>query len=238
MTVSLDGKVVVIAGAAGALGQAVCSACLEAGAHVVAAARNPAALRALASGLAVPEERLITSAADLADPAGAGRLASEAVARHGRIDALVNAAGAWEGGHPLWEGDPAVYDRMLDANLRTTFLLARAIVPHLLAGGGGAVVGVASTAARAGQAGAAAYAASKAALLALLASLREDLRGRAVRVNAVVPDVIDTPANRRAMPGADVSRWTRPEDIARVIAFLLSDAARAVHGAEIPVTVP
>ncbi|MFL5274226.1 MAG: SDR family oxidoreductase, partial [Anaeromyxobacteraceae bacterium] len=75
-------------------------------------------------------------------------------------------------------------------------------------------------------------------LLALLASLREEVRGRGVRVNAILPDVIDTPANRRAMPGADFARWTRPEDIARVVAFLLSDAGRAVHGAEIPVAVP
>jgi NAD(P)-dependent dehydrogenase (short-subunit alcohol dehydrogenase family) len=238
VNVSLDGKVIVVGGAAGALGQAICGAVLEAGGRVAAAARNPAALAALAGNLGVPADRLVTSPADLADPAAAAGLAALAVERHGRIDGVVNAAGAWEGGHPLWETDPAVYDRMLDANLRTSFFLARAVLPHLLAAGGGAVVGVASAVARTGQAGGAAYAASKAGLLALLASLREEVRGRGVRVNAVLPDVIDTPANRRAMPGADFARWTRPEDIARVVAFLLSEAGRAVHGAEIPVAIP
>jgi NAD(P)-dependent dehydrogenase (short-subunit alcohol dehydrogenase family) len=232
---SLDGKVVVVAGGAGALGRAVCGACLSAGAAVVAADRSAGALSELARALA--SDRLSTSAVDLSDPAGAVQLAADAVGARGRIDALVNVVGAWEGGQPLWETDPAAYDRMLSVNLRTTFLLARAVVPHLLRRGGGAVVAIASVAARSGQPGAAPYAAAKAGLLALLSSLRQELTGRNVRVNALLPDVIDTEANRRAMPSADFSKWAKPADIARVIAFLCSDDARVVNGAEIPVTV-
>jgi NAD(P)-dependent dehydrogenase (short-subunit alcohol dehydrogenase family) len=143
--------------------------------------------------------------------------------------------GAWQGGAPVWETDPAAYDRMLSVNLRTTFLLARAIVPEILRKGGGALVAIASMAARGGQANAAPYAAAKAGLLGLLASLRQELAGR-VRVNALLPDTMDTEANRRAMPDADFGRWARPEDVARVVAFLCSDDARVVNGAEIPVS--
>ena len=235
MGASLEGKVVVVAGAAGALGRAVCAHVLAAGGRVVAAARKADELRSVAEAAGPARERLLASVVDLADPAGGAALAAEAIEAFGRIDAVVNAAGAWEGGHPTWETDPAVYERMLSSNLLTTFLLVRATVPAMLAQGGGAVVGVASTAAHGGQAGAAAYAASKAGLLALLASLSQELRGRGVRVNAIVPDVIDTAANRRAMPGADFSRWAKPEDLARVVVFLCSDDARAVNGAEIPV---
>jgi NAD(P)-dependent dehydrogenase (short-subunit alcohol dehydrogenase family) len=232
---ALEGKVVVVAGGAGALGRAVCAACVGAGARVVAADRSADHLRDLAKALAAGE-RLSVSDADLAEPAGAAKVAADASLAHGRVDALVSVVGAWEGGHPLWETDPAAFDRMLTVNLRTNFLLARAIVPQLLRHGGGAVVAIASVAARAGQAGAAPYAAAKAGLLALLSSLRQEVRGRGVRVNAILPDTIDTEANRRAMPDADFSTWAKPEDIARVVAFLVSDAARVVNGAEIPVS--
>ncbi len=233
---SLDGKVVVVAGATGALGRAVCRACLEAGARVAAAARKEEDLQRLADALGAGPERLHCSAVDAADAGGAEQLLADADRAHGRADALVNAAGAWEGGHPTWETDPAVYQRMLSTNLGTMFHLARAALPRMLRQGSGAVVGVASAAAHGGQAGSAAYAASKAGLLALLGSLAQEVRGRGVRVNAIVPDIIDTEANRRAMPGADFSRWVKPDDVARLVVFLCSDSAQAVHGAQIPVT--
>jgi NAD(P)-dependent dehydrogenase (short-subunit alcohol dehydrogenase family) len=124
---------------------------------------------------------------------------------------------------------------MLTVNLQTTFALARAAVPGMLRAGRGWVVAVASRAAAAGQAGAAAYAASKAGLVALMASLAEEVRGRGINVNTVVPGTIDTAANRHAMPEADPRAWTPPADLARVIRFLCSEDARAIHGAAIPV---
>jgi NAD(P)-dependent dehydrogenase (short-subunit alcohol dehydrogenase family) len=232
----LDGKVVAVAGATGALGRAVCAACLAAGARVAGAARRDEELRRLAASLAPAPDRFLPCAADAGEAAGAERLVAAASDAYGRVDALVNAAGAWEGGRPTWETDPAAYQRLLATNLGTMFHLARAALPRMLAQGGGAVVGVASVAAHGGQAGSAAYAASKAGLLALLASLALEVRGRGVRVNAIVPDVIDTESNRRAMPGGDFSRWVKPEHVARVVVFLCSDLGQAIHGAQIPVS--
>ncbi len=232
---TFSGRIAIVAGGNGALGRAVALAFLESGARVVATARRTEGIDALAAAAGGARDRLEPAALDAADPAAAERLVEDVIEAHGRVDALVNATGAWEGGAPVWETDPERYRRMLAANLDTTFALARAVLPPMIRQHGGAVVAVASRAAQGGQAGAAAYAAAKAGVLALVASIAEEVRGRGIRVNAVVPDVIDTPANRAAMPGANVARWVRPEAIARVILFLCSSEAAPVHGAAVPV---
>ena len=148
---------------------------------------------------------------------------------------LVNTVGGYAGGTPLWELDPEVFTRMIDLNLRATYALARSAVPPMLARKSGAVVNIASKAAWDHAAGASAYAASKAAAVALIDSLAFDLIGTGVRANSILPSIIDTEANRKAMPGADFSKWPKPEDIAEVVLFLASDRARVIHGAAIPV---
>jgi NAD(P)-dependent dehydrogenase (short-subunit alcohol dehydrogenase family) len=124
---------------------------------------------------------------------------------------------------------------MLSLNLRSGYTLLRAIVPVMLQQNGGAIVNIAAKAALDHPAGAAAYAASKAAAVAMVGSLAADLKHTGVRVNSVLPSIIDTEANRRAMPKADFTRWPKPEEIARVILFLCSDEAKLIHGASIPV---
>jgi NAD(P)-dependent dehydrogenase (short-subunit alcohol dehydrogenase family) len=148
---------------------------------------------------------------------------------------LVNTVGGYAGGTKLWELEAKVFDQMLTLNLRSGYALARATVPVMLEQGRGAIVNVASQAAVAPGAGAGAYAASKAAAVALMESLAGDLKGTGVRVNSVLPSIIDTEANRRMMPAADFSKWPKPRDIARVILFLCGDDARVIHGAAIPV---
>jgi NAD(P)-dependent dehydrogenase (short-subunit alcohol dehydrogenase family) len=128
-----------------------------------------------------------------------------------------------------------VFEQMLALNLRSGFVLCRAVVPVMLKWGHGSIVNVASKAAFDHAEGAAAYAASKAAAIAMMDSLAADLKGTGVRVNSIVPSVIDTEANRKAMPKADFAKWPKPEDIARVILFLCGDDAKVVHGASIPV---
>jgi NAD(P)-dependent dehydrogenase (short-subunit alcohol dehydrogenase family) len=151
------------------------------------------------------------------------------------LDALINTVGGYAGGVRLWELDTRVFDQMLAQNLRSGFVLSRAAVPVMLKQGYGSIVNVASKAAFDHASGAAAYAASKAAAVAMMNSLAADLKGTGVRVNSILPSIIDTEANRKAMPNADFTKWPKPEDIARVILFLCGDEAKLVHGAALPV---
>ena len=147
----------------------------------------------------------------------------------------MNAVGGFAGGKPLWESGAGDLDRMLLLNLRSGWALTRAAAPVMLAQGHGAIVNVAAQAALSPPAGLGAYTASKAAAIALIASLAADLKNTGVRANTILPSIIDTPANRRSMPDADFSKWPKPEEIARVVLFLASDAAKLVNGAAIPV---
>jgi NAD(P)-dependent dehydrogenase (short-subunit alcohol dehydrogenase family) len=147
----------------------------------------------------------------------------------------VNTVGAYVGGIELWKLTAADFNRMLDLNLRSGFVLAKAVLPGMLQRGHGAVVNVAAKAAWDHGAGASAYAASKAASVAMMDSLAAETRGTGVRVNSVLPSIIDTRVNREAMPGAKFDAWPKSEDIAKVILFLASDAAKVVHGAAVTV---
>jgi NAD(P)-dependent dehydrogenase (short-subunit alcohol dehydrogenase family) len=220
-------KVVLIAGGTGGLGKAVSRAFLEEDARVIVTYRNPAEF--VASSL--PEGHAV----DVTDESATGSLIDSIVAKYGRLDVMVNAVGAYAGGVKLWEMDTKVFDRMLALNLRSGLLLSRAVVPAMLKAGRGAIVNVVSKAAFDHAAGNAAYAASKAGALAMMDSLAQELKGTGVRVNSILPDIIDTEANRKAMPGADFAKWPKPEDMARVILFLCSDEAKVIHGAALPV---
>jgi len=228
-----DGQVALVAGGTGALGSAIALALLAEGAQVTVTYRHAeefAALQQLAG-----TARLDGAQTDVTDLAAAEQLVGDLVRARGRLDILVNAVGGYVGGAPLWQADPAALERMLGLNLRSGHALARAAAPVLLRSGRGAVVNIAARAALEHGAGSAAYNASKAAALALFDSLAADLTGSGVRVNSVLPSIIDTPANRAAMPDADFARWPKADDIARVVLFLCSNDARVIHGAAIPV---
>jgi len=233
--VDLKGRVAIVAGGTGGLGRAASLAFLEAGAAVTATYRRAAELDALRAEAGAGADRLEGEAVDVTDEDAAGRLVAGVVERHCRLDALVNTVGGWAGGAKAWEAPVGELDRMLALNLRSGWVLARAAARAMVPRGRGAIVNVASKAGVEPTPGAAAYAASKAAAIAMIESLAADLRGTGVRANSVLPSVIDTPANREAMPKADFSRWPKPEDLARVILFLCSDDAVLVHGAAIPV---
>lgn len=231
MEISFAGKIAVVAGGTGGLGRAVSLAFLDEGAKVVVPYRSEKEFLELKRAAAGRESQLIGRAVDVLDEAAVAKFAEEI----GRIDVLVNAVGGYVGGVELWKLAPADFDRMLSVNLRTGYLLARAVVPGMLKRGHGAVVNVSAKAAVDHGAGASAYAASKAASLAMMDSLAADTRGTGVRVNSVLPSIIDTKVNREAMPGAKFDAWPKPEDIAKVILFLSSDSAKVVHGAAVTV---
>jgi NAD(P)-dependent dehydrogenase (short-subunit alcohol dehydrogenase family) len=231
----LAGDLIVVAGGTGALGRAVSLAFLEAGASVAVTFRRPAELEALRGAAGARESRLSGEAVDVTDEAAVARFLLEVRERHGRLDGLVNCIGGYAGGSKLWEADAKTLDDMLSLNLRTGWVLARAAVPLMVKARRGTIVNVASRAALVHGPGEAAYAASKAAALALFDSLAAELKGMGVRVNSVLPSLIDTEANRKAMPKTDPDKWPKPEEIARVILWLCGDEAKLVHGAAIPV---
>ena len=235
MNKRFSGKLALVAGGTGGLGRAVTLAFLEEGAKVVVTYRDQKEWDDLKAIIAASISELAGHRVDVTDSAGVGELVQKIVAEYGHLDVMVNTVGAYAGGMKLWETDPKVFDQMLTLNLRAGYTLLRAVVPEMLMQKQGAIISVASKAALDHAAGAAAYAASKAAAVAMIDSLAADLKGSGVRVNSILPSIIDTPANRRAMPNADFAQWPKPEEIARVILFLCSDDARLIHGAAVPV---
>ncbi len=227
-------RVVLVAGERG-LGRAVSLAFLGEGARVVVTYRKPEELALLKELAGDNGSRLDGDDVDVTDEAEVSGLVETIVVRHGRLDAMVNTVGGYAGGIKLWEMETKVFEQMLALNLRSGYALARAAVRVMLKQGSGAIVNVAAKAAIDHAAGAAAYAASKAAAVAMMDCLAADLKGTGVRVNSVLPSIIDTEANRQAMPKADFSKWPKPEEIAWVIVFLCGDGARVIHGAAVPV---
>ena len=228
-------KLALVAGGTGGLGRAVSLAFLEEGAKVVVTYRNQKEWDDLQGRSGASISSLAGHTIDVTDAAAVEQFIQKVVAEYGHLDVVVNTVGAYAGGVKLWEMDPGVFDQMLRLNLRSGYAIFRAVVPAMLKQKRGAIISVASKAAFDHAAGAAAYAASKAAVVALVDSLAADLKGTNVRVNSVLPSIIDTEANRKAMPNADFAQWPKPEDIARVILFLCSDDAQLIHGAAVPV---
>lgn len=227
---------VVVTGGTGALGRALVRQLLGRGARVAVPYRHEDEWRSLQAE-AGAGDALLGREAELSDPAGARAFVDAAAAHLGVLDGLALVAGGWAGGKPFDEAPEDEWARMLGTNLDTVAHVCRAALPHLRKQGG-SVVAVGARAAEAGGAGMAAYAVSKAAVHALVRVLAAENRGRDVRFNAVLPGTIDTPANRRAMPGADPSTWTSPDAIARVMAFLLSPGSAPTTGALVPVDAP
>jgi NAD(P)-dependent dehydrogenase (short-subunit alcohol dehydrogenase family) len=227
------GRSAIVTGGTGALGRSVVAAFLAAGDRVtvpwiVAAERDALAAdarHALADG------RLRLVEADVAEESGARTVAEQA----GEAAVLVNGVGGFEGGAPVHETELALWDRLYRINLRSAVAASRAVAPGLVARGRGVIVNVASQAAWTRPAGLAAYAASKDGVIVLTETLQRELGPHGVRVNAVAPGTIDTPANRAAMPDADFAAWTPPARIAAVVLWLASEAAAAVRGAVVPV---
>ena len=216
---------VLVAGGTGFLGSAVVRELLAAGHDVAATWIVERERERLAS------EPVELVQADLFDP---GQVEA-AVTGVGELDAVVNLVGGFASGPRVHETDPDDFERMHRLNVTPSFLLARAAMPRMMAGGGGAFVGVSARPALRPFPGAAGYISSKAALLALIQALDAEYRDDGIRCNAILPSVIDTPANREAMPDADYAKWVPPEQIAKVVRFLLSPDSAPLSGAAVPV---
>ncbi|MDR5655647.1 MAG: SDR family NAD(P)-dependent oxidoreductase [Halobacteriota archaeon] len=231
MDVSFDftDRVTLVTGVSGSLGSAVAEAFLSAGATVAGTDRRPPSETESDLGT----EQIAFYEADLTDEAAVESLVAEVIEDHGRLDYLLNVAGTWAGGDPIEETDLSTFEMVFDVNLKTMFLASKHALPHLQATEG-AIVNVSAKASLSGGQGDGPYRASKAGVRLLTETIAEEQSG-VVRANAVMPSVIDTPANREMIPNGDFDAWVAPEAIARTMLALCSDATVATSGAAVPV---
>lgn len=228
-------RVVLITGASGEFGPYVARAFAQTGARLSLTARKLEQAEALAAGLGLGADRALPYGVDLTKAESVAGWVEAIMAKWGRADVLVNLAGGYKPGKPVHKLDEADLDFMLNINFRSTWLACRAVVPLMLDQQSGKIVNVGAKAGLAAGRKSTAYAVAKAGVLRLTEALSAEVRDQNINVNAVIPSTIDTLANRLAQPDADPTKWVKPEDLAAVIVFLASDAANAVHGAEVPV---
>lgn len=233
---SLTGKVAVVTGGTGGLGGAVVAALLAAGAHVALPYRHEGDLEKLREREHLGADAALSGAVvDLTDEQAVAAFFQQVAATQGGIDVLVNIAGGFGGGKPVHETPWDVWQKQLDINLKTAVLASRFAAQHMLTRGSGAIVHVGTRTALQSGKNLSAYSASKRAVLQLTEAMADELLQQDITVNAVLPSVIDTPTNRKAMPNADHSTWVTPAEIAAVIRFLVGPEARIISGAAIPV---
>jgi NAD(P)-dependent dehydrogenase (short-subunit alcohol dehydrogenase family) len=225
MLTDLEDRVILVTGGTGSLGRGVLAELLSANATVISTAHRPPA---------VPIDGVEIEVADLMDPDAAVPLVERIIARHKRIDGLVCLVGGFTGGTFI-QTDHQTWREMVELNLNTAVVAARAVLPGMTERGYGRIVTVGSRPAIDPTPNTAAYSAAKAAVVAMTRSLGRELRGTGVTANCILPSTIDTPQNRESMPRADPSRWVKPEEIGRIVAFLCSEAAGVIRGAAIPV---
>ena len=224
-------QTVMITGAAGNLGRSVGQAFLAAGANLVLVDRQGAALK---SAFGAEDSRQMFAPTDLLETAAVQAMVAEATGRFNRIDVLCHLAGGFRMGPAVHETDDESWQWLFDINVRTLLNTARAVVPAMLRAGGGHIVTVGALSARQGLPQMGAYCAAKDAVARLSEAMAAELGAQNIRVNCVLPSVIDTPDNRAAMPDADASNWVSPADIAQAMLWLASSHARAVQGVTLP----
>lgn len=223
----MKGKIVLVTGANGGLGRDVTQAMLDAGATVVGTSRKIASSDFAGEFTAQPGE--------LSSPAGAQAVVDFVVSKFGRLDVLAHTVGGFAGGPSIAETDDATFQRMMDMNLNCTFYLLRAAIPVMRKTPGGRVVAIGSRAAVDPGAGVGAYSASKAAMVSLIRTVAQENKDAGMTANVILPGTMDTPANRKAMPTADMSKWVQPTHVAGLMVWLAGEAGKDVNGAVLPV---
>ena len=235
MSEDLRGRVVLIGGATGALGSGIARVFADTGAHLGLTSTSEEELEELADELGLSDDRLFLSTVDATDRDSVGDLVSGVVERFDGLHVLLNTIGGWGGGKTVGETLVEQWEWMLTLNLRSAFLLSRAVLPHMLEAEWGRIVHTASKTAVTPRPKQVGYVVSKSGVIALTEVIAAEVKGTGVTANVVLPSIIDTPANRRMMSSADTSKWVPPEHIAGTMRFLCSDAAASINGDRIPI---
>ncbi|MDE0186618.1 MAG: SDR family NAD(P)-dependent oxidoreductase [Candidatus Poribacteria bacterium] len=225
----------VVTGGTGALGAAVTQALLKEGCKVAIPVTSNRHISDFEQKIGRLKSRVMTVSADLTVESEVENFFQTVIDDLGHIDILANIAGGFFGGVPVADTDLEKWDFMMDLNLKATFLCCKAVIPQMIERRYGKIVNVSARAGLSGIAGLGAYCASKSGLRVLTESIAEEVKDSGINVNSILPSIIDTPANRKAMPDEDHSRWVSPSDIAKVILFLTSDDSAIINGAAIPV---
>jgi NAD(P)-dependent dehydrogenase (short-subunit alcohol dehydrogenase family) len=228
MDKTLQGKNALVTGADGGLGTHVTRALLDRGATVIGISRK-------AQPPGSDTASFVALAADLSSAETTKSTVDGIAARFGRLDILAHLVGGFAGGKTIAETDIPTFQRMLDLNLNSAFYVLRAVIPHMRSAGAGRIIAIGSRAAEDPGPGVGAYSASKAALVSLIQTVALENKDLAITANVILPGTMDTPANRKDMPGADTSKWVQPASVASLIVWLASDAGKDVNGAVIPV---
>ncbi len=224
----MDGKVVLVTGANGGLGRYITQAFLDAGAIVVGTSRK---IQQADFG----NPNFTALAAEISTREGAKTLLDQVVARFRKLDVLAHTVGGFSGGQSVVDTDDATFQRMFDLNLNSVFHILRAAVPPLRNAGNGRIIAIGSRAALEPGAGVGAYSASKAAMVSLIRTVALENKDAGLTANVILPGTMDTPANRKGMPNADVSKWVQPSSVAQLVVWLASEAGKDVNGSVIPV---
>ena len=225
----------VVTGGTGGLGVAVTQALLKQGCKVAIPVTSDRHIAAFEQKIGNLKSQVMTVRADLTVESEVLKFFQTAIDDLGHVDILANIAGGYFGGVSVAETDVAKWEFMMDLNLKAAFLCCKAVLPQMIERRYGKIVNVSARAGLSGIAGLGAYCASKSGLRVLTESIAEEVKDAGINVNSILPSIINTPANRKAMPDEDHSRWVSPNDIAKVILFLTSDEAAIINGAAIPV---
>lgn len=231
----LRNRVVLIGGATGALGSAVTREFAKTEARLALTSTSAEDLDELAGDLGVPDERIFVSTVDGTDPESVDGLVSRIVEHFDGLHVLLNTIGGWGGGKTVAETPVDQWEWMLKLNLRSAFLLSRAVLPHMLDAGWGRIVHTGSKTAVEPRSKEVGYAVAKMGVVTLTEVIAREIKGSGVTANVVLPSMIDTPANRKMMSSADYSKWVPPEHIAATMRFLCSDGAASISGDRVPI---
>ncbi len=231
---SIKDNVALITGAAGALGQLVSVEFAKAGAKLALVDLAEDRLHSAFSDMTAGHEVLLIGNVDVTSKESVNAMVEKVAAHYGRIDVLINIAGGFRTGEPTHNTDLKTWDFMMNLNAKSVFLVSGAVAPLMLEAGRGKIISIAARGAFEGNANQSAYAASKSAVMRLTETMAREYGGKGLRVNAIAPWIMDTQANREAMPNADFAAWVKPAQVADVLRFLASSDSDAINGAVIP----